>query len=154
MSAGRGAEEWCKVSPLIVDSGLQFIFNNTLDPQSVELVRKQPANPQLYEVFDWKTHIVHLEGPISRFNGDYRPGVTQTQPDLITRSTNLACIDNLAKSVPHAVALEGNGVKESSDTVAGSTTSLTADLKAGTYTFFCPVGNHRQAGMEGTLTVK
>ncbi|MBL9106943.1 MAG: thrombospondin [Myxococcales bacterium] len=97
IEAGRGVEEFCKVSPLVVDSGLQFIFNNLLDPQSVELTRKQPANPQLLEVFDWKTHVVHLEGPITRFNGDYRPGATQTKPDTIERSTNLACIENLAK---------------------------------------------------------
>lgn len=98
IEAGRGHREWCKVSPLVVDSGLQFIFNNLLDPQSVELTRKQPANPQLLEVFDWKTHIVHLEGPTTRFNGDYREGPTQTKPDTITRSTNLSCIENLAKS--------------------------------------------------------
>ncbi|MBK9755721.1 MAG: thrombospondin type 3 repeat-containing protein [Nannocystis sp.] len=97
INAPRGVDEWCRVSPLIVDSGLQFIFNNLLDPQSVELVRKQAVNPQLIEVFDWKTHIVHLEGPITRFNGDYRPGQTQTKPDTVTRATNLACIENLAK---------------------------------------------------------
>jgi hypothetical protein len=98
VEAGRGNAEWCKVSPLVVDSGLQFIFNNLLDPQSVELTRKQPTNPQLLEVFDWKTHIVHLEGPITRFNGDYLAGATQTKPDTIERSTNLSCIENLAKS--------------------------------------------------------
>ncbi len=97
LEAPRGVEEWCKVSPLIVDSGVQFIFNNLLDPTSVELVRKRADNPQLMEVFDWKTHIVHLEGPITRFNGDYRPGATATKPDLVTRSVNLACIENLAK---------------------------------------------------------
>ncbi|WAS99481.1 thrombospondin type 3 repeat-containing protein [Nannocystis punicea] len=96
MEAPRGAQEWCKVSPLIVNDGLQFIFNNLLDPQSVELVRKSPANPQLFEVYDWKTRIVHLEGPITRYNGDYRPG-TQTQPDHVSRLVNLACIDNLSK---------------------------------------------------------
>ncbi len=97
IDAPRGVDEWCRVSPLIVDSGIQFIFNNLLDPTSVELVRKQAVNPQLIEVFDWKTHIVHLEGPITRFNGDYRAGATQTKPDTIERATNLACIENLAK---------------------------------------------------------
>ena len=57
-------------------------------------------------------------------------------------------------TTPHAVEIEGNGVEEASDTVTSSKTSVTADLKAGTYTFYCPVGNHRQEGMEGTLTVK
>jgi plastocyanin len=57
-------------------------------------------------------------------------------------------------STPHAVAIEGNGVNQSSQTVTTSKTSVTADLKPGTYTFFCPVPGHRQAGMEGTLTVK
>jgi hypothetical protein len=97
ISSPRGSDEWCRVSPLVVDSGVQFIFNNLLDPTSVELVRKQAVNPTLIEVFDWKTHIVHLEGPVTRFNGDYRPGATQTKPDTISRATNLACIENLAK---------------------------------------------------------
>ena len=57
-------------------------------------------------------------------------------------------------ATPHAVEIEGNGVEEASDTVTSSKTSVTADLKPGTYTFFCPVGNHRAGGMEGTLTVK
>jgi plastocyanin len=57
-------------------------------------------------------------------------------------------------SNPHAVAIEGNGVDESSDTVTADSTSLTATLEAGEYTFYCPVTGHREGGMEGTLTVE
>jgi plastocyanin len=39
-------------------------------------------------------------------------------------------------------------------TFSGATKSLTANLKAGTYTFFCSVPGHRQAGMQGTLKVQ
>ncbi len=38
-------------------------------------------------------------------------------------------------------------------TFQGATKMLTLTLKAGTYKFFCSVPGHRQAGMEGTLTV-
>lgn len=96
LASPRGVDEWCRVSPLIVNDGLQFIFNNLLDPQSVELVRKSPINPQLFEVYDWKTRIVSLEGPISRYNGDYFRAGSQSAPDRMTRLVNLSCIDNLA----------------------------------------------------------
>ena len=56
--------------------------------------------------------------------------------------------------IPHAVEVEGNGVEEESETITGSDTELTVDLEAGEYTFYCPVGDHRAKGMEGTLTVE
>ncbi len=56
--------------------------------------------------------------------------------------------------VPHAVEVEGNGVEEESETITGSETELTVDLEAGEYTYYCPVGEHRAEGMEGTLTVE
>jgi plastocyanin len=62
-------------------------------------------------------------------------------------------LDNPA-TIPHAVEIEGNGVEEKSDTVTGGEASVTADLKPGEYTFYCPVEGHRAGGMEGTLTVK
>jgi uncharacterized cupredoxin-like copper-binding protein len=36
----------------------------------------------------------------------------------------------------------------------GKTSTMTLTLKAGKYTFYCPVPGHRQLGMKGTLTVK
>jgi plastocyanin len=39
-------------------------------------------------------------------------------------------------------------------TFQGGSKTLSLTLKAGTYKFFCSVPGHRQAGMEGTLTVK
>jgi plastocyanin len=58
-------------------------------------------------------------------------------------------------ALPHDVAIEGNGVDVTGKTVSqGGTSTVTAKLKPGTYTFYCSVDNHRQAGMEGTLTIK
>ena len=56
----------------------------------------------------------------------------------------------------HNVEIEdssGEDVAET-DTITDGTTSTTADLQPGTYTFYCGVPGHREAGMEGTLTVK
>jgi uncharacterized cupredoxin-like copper-binding protein len=58
-------------------------------------------------------------------------------------------------STPHDVAIEGNGVDVTSDTIDnGATTEVTADLKPGTYTFYCTIPGHEQAGMKGTLTIR
>lgn len=58
-------------------------------------------------------------------------------------------------ALQHDVAIEGNGVSAKGKVVGqGGTSTVTASLNAGTYTFFCSVDAHRQAGMEGTLTVK
>lgn len=39
-------------------------------------------------------------------------------------------------------------------TFSGGTRTLTVTLAPGTYTYFCSVPGHRQAGMQGTLTVQ
>ena len=64
--------------------------------------------------------------------------------------------DNPSAAISHDVCLEGpTGAQIGcSDTISGSTTSVSENLKPGKYTFFCSVDSHRQAGMEGTLTVK
>lgn len=55
----------------------------------------------------------------------------------------------------HSVAIEGNGVDAQGQVVGpGGTSTASATLKPGTYTFYCTVPGHRQAGMQGTLTVQ
>jgi plastocyanin len=57
--------------------------------------------------------------------------------------------------IPHDVAIEGKGVDEKGKEVTGGGVStVSADLKPGEYQFYCSVPGHRQAGMEGTLTVR
>ena len=59
-----------------------------------------------------------------------------------------------SSGVPHAIAVEGNGVDQDGKTVEpGGSSTLTVKLKPGTYTFYCPVPGHEAAGMKGTLTV-
>ena len=54
----------------------------------------------------------------------------------------------------HGIAIEGNGVDKDGHVVLhGGTSTVTVKLEPGTYTFYCPVPGHRQAGMQGALAV-
>jgi plastocyanin len=60
-----------------------------------------------------------------------------------------------ASSVPHDIGVKGAGLNQLGSVVSGGGTStVSAALKPGTYTFFCSVDGHEAAGMKGTLTVK
>ena len=59
-----------------------------------------------------------------------------------------------ASQVPHAVEIEGHGVEKETKTIQAGKASLTAKLKPGAYTFYCPVSDHEGEGMKGTLTVR
>lgn len=56
--------------------------------------------------------------------------------------------------VEHNVTVaQGSTVLGDTPTFTGGSKTLTLSLKPGTYKFYCSVPGHRQAGMEGTLTV-
>ena len=55
-------------------------------------------------------------------------------------------------SVPHDIAIEGGPTGPVVQ--GGKVSEISANLKAGKYTFYCSVPGHEQAGMKGTLTVK
>ena len=46
------------------------------------------------------------------------------------------------------------GVEEETEVITGGSAKLTVELEPGEYKVYCPVGNHEQAGMVGTLTVR
>jgi plastocyanin len=54
-------------------------------------------------------------------------------------------------SLPHNIGIKGRGVGR---TVGrNGTSSYTARLSKGTYTFYCSVGRHERSGMKGKLIV-
>jgi plastocyanin len=63
--------------------------------------------------------------------------------------TNMSPLD-------HNLTVESSAHKVlgATPTFQGATKVLTLELEPGTYKFFCSVPGHREAGMEGTLTVK
>jgi uncharacterized cupredoxin-like copper-binding protein len=73
---------------------------------------------------------------------------------LVTKSGAVTINMSNPASIPHGIAVEGNGVDKDGQAVnKGGTSTVSVDLKPGKYEFYCPVDSHKQAGMEGTLTV-
>jgi plastocyanin len=59
-------------------------------------------------------------------------------------------------STPHDFVIEdqdGNEIART-DVITGDSATTSASLETGEYTFFCSVDAHREAGMEGPLTVE
>jgi plastocyanin len=54
-------------------------------------------------------------------------------------------------SIAHDIAIQGKGTGKI--VTKGGTSTVTATLKKGTYTFLCTVGSHAKAGMKGKLIV-
>lgn len=83
-------------------------------------------------------------------------GLTYTS-DSASAKTGKVTV-NLTNSQPltHDVAIEDSSGKTIAQTelIAEGSDSTTANLKSGEYTFYCTVPGHREAGMEGTLSVK
>jgi uncharacterized cupredoxin-like copper-binding protein len=64
--------------------------------------------------------------------------------------------DNPNKAIGHDVCVQvSGGSPQCSQVVTGSSSTLDLkNLKPGSYTFYCSVDSHEQAGMKGTLTVQ
>lgn len=77
-----------------------------------------------------------------------------------TKATGKAGEDTIdfknPSSTPHNVAIEDSSGKKLAETktITKSETSTMVNLEPGEYTFFCSIPGHREAGMEGTLTIE
>lgn len=58
-------------------------------------------------------------------------------------------------TISHGIAIEGNGIDMDGPIVSPGQTSTVrvAISKGGSYEVYCPVGNHKEMGMEGHLTL-
>jgi plastocyanin len=78
------------------------------------------------------------------------------QKSLSAKAGNVTINFDNKQSLQHDVAVADSSGKVlgQTDLVSSGTTSTTVNLTAGTFTFYCTVPGHKEAGMEGTLTVK
>ena len=60
---------------------------------------------------------------------------------------------NMAPEMHNMTIAAGSTVLAATPTFQGGSHTLSLQLKPGTYVFYCSVPGHRQAGMQGTLTV-
>jgi len=79
-----------------------------------------------------------------------------TQSSLSSKAGQVTVDFNNPSSLGHNVQIQDSGgnLVGGTDTITGTSTSTTVNLKPGTYTYFCSVDGHEAAGMKGTLTVK
>jgi plastocyanin len=79
-------------------------------------------------------------------------------PDVLTAKAGNVTIDfDNPQPVAHDVRIEDSGGTDlgGTEVITDSEESATLKgLKPGEYTFYCSVPGHREAGMEGTLTVE
>jgi uncharacterized cupredoxin-like copper-binding protein len=63
-------------------------------------------------------------------------------------------MDNVGHAT-HAIEISGPGIDKAKSSTAGpgGKATLTVTLQPGSYEMWCPVGNHKQAGMDTTITV-
>jgi plastocyanin len=95
-------------------------------------------------------------GSVLKFEADPNGELAYTTTTASAKAGEVTVEFNNPQSLTHDVAIEGPSGEEVGKTelIAKGSDSTTVNLKPGTYHFYCTVPGHREAGMEGTLTVK
>jgi uncharacterized cupredoxin-like copper-binding protein len=78
-----------------------------------------------------------------------------TKKMLSAKAGKVTIVMKNPSQLSHDVSIQGAGVNQMGQVVPnGGTSTVSATLKPGKYTFYCSVPGHREGGMFGTLTVK
>jgi len=83
-------------------------------------------------------------------------GLSYSPNGLTAKPGNVSITYTNPSPVPHSIAVataNGNIIQQVQPFSNGKQTVTLSDLKPGKYEFFCTVPGHRQAGMQGNLTV-
>jgi len=91
-----------------------------------------------------------------KFEADPGGNLAYTTTQMTAKPGKVTIDFDNPQALDHNVVLENSKGEEIARTelVADGSESTTADLKPGTYQYYCSVPGHREAGMEGTLVVK
>jgi uncharacterized cupredoxin-like copper-binding protein len=94
--------------------------------------------------------------PQRRLAVDAEPNALKfTSQQLTAAGGKVTIVMHNPSALEHNIAIKGGGVDVGGKVVGhGGTSTVTADLKPGDYTFYCAVPGHAQAGMTGTLHVR
>ena len=96
-------------------------------------------------------------GSTVKVSADPSGALKFTQSSLSGKAgkVTLQMSDPSSSGLQHGISVEGNGVDQTGTIVQpGGTATVSATLKPGKYTFYCPFDSHKAQGMTGTLTVK
>jgi plastocyanin len=95
-------------------------------------------------------------GSTLAFEADPGGQLAFTTNSATTKAGNVTIEFTNPQALPHDVKIEDSSGNEvgGTETITEGSDSAAVTLKPGTYTFYCSVPGHREAGMEGTLTVK
>jgi uncharacterized cupredoxin-like copper-binding protein len=95
-------------------------------------------------------------GSTLSFEADPDGGLAYTTTEATAKAGQVTIDFDNPQPLTHDVVIEDPSGKEvgATELIADASDSTTVNLKPGTYTFFCSVPGHREAGMEGTLTVE
>ncbi len=76
--------------------------------------------------------------------------------DVAAKAGKVTLVFTNDSSVPHNVEIEAESGEEAgvTETITAAKTTKQFDLEPGAYEYYCTIDGHKDAGMEGKLTVK